>query len=101
MTSDEHQQARAVSFGAVADAYERGRPPYPPEAIDWLLPADAARVLDLGAGTGKLTRQLTGRGLDVTAVEPSEGMREQLRRVVPGAAAVSYTHLTLPTIYSV
>ena len=96
MTSDEHRQARAVSFGAVADAYERGRPPYPPEAIDWLLPAGAARVLDLGAGTGKLTRQLAGRGLDVTAVEPSEGMREQLRRVVPGVSTLAGSAERIP-----
>jgi SAM-dependent methyltransferase len=96
VTSDEHGQARAVSFGAVADAYERGRPPYPPEAIDWLLPAGAARVLDLGAGTGKLTRQLAGRGLDVTAVEPSEGMREQSRRVVPGVRALAGSAERIP-----
>ena len=64
--------------------YERGRPPYPPEAVDWLLPEGASRVLDLGAGTGKLTRQLRDRGLDVIAVEPSAGMREQLARAVPG-----------------
>jgi len=76
------QQAR--SFGAVADAYERGRPPYPAEAIDWLLPAGATRVLDLGAGTGKLTRQLVARGLDVVAVEPLAAMREQLASAVPG-----------------
>jgi SAM-dependent methyltransferase len=96
VTSDEHRQARAVSFGAVADAYERGRPPYPPEAIDWLLPAGAARVLDLGAGTGKLTRQVSDRGLDVTAVEPSEGMREQLRRVVPGVRALAGSAERIP-----
>jgi SAM-dependent methyltransferase len=76
-------QRQASSFGAAAAAYERGRPPYPPEAIDWLLPAGASRVLDLGAGTGKLTRQLAGRGLDVIAVEPSAGMRDQLARAVP------------------
>jgi SAM-dependent methyltransferase len=75
---------QASSFGAAAAAYERGRPPYPPEAVDWLLPESASRVLDLGAGTGKLTRQLRDRGLDVTAVEPSEGMREELARAVPG-----------------
>jgi len=77
-------QRQASSFGAAAAAYERGRPPYPPEAIDWLLPAGASRVLDLGAGTGKLTRQLAERGLDVIAVEPSAGMRDQLARAVPG-----------------
>ena len=88
MPDDTHDAAQhrrqASSFGAVAAAYERGRPPYPPEAVDWLLPAGASRVLDLGAGTGKLTRQLRDRGLDVIAVEPSEGMREQLARAVPG-----------------
>ena len=61
-------QRQASSFGAVADLYERGRPPYPPAAVDWLLPQNASRVLDLGAGTGKLTRQLRDRGLDVIAV---------------------------------
>jgi SAM-dependent methyltransferase len=81
--SAQHQR-QASSFGAAADAYERGRPSYPPEAVDWLLPEGASRVLDLGAGTGKLTRQLRDRGLDVIAVEPSAGMREQLARAVPG-----------------
>jgi SAM-dependent methyltransferase len=87
MPGDTHNAAQhkrqASSFGAAAAAYERGRPPYPPEAVDWLLPDGASRVLDLGAGTGKLTRQLRDRGLDVIAVEPSEGMREQLARAVP------------------
>jgi SAM-dependent methyltransferase len=78
------RRRQASSFGAAAAAYERGRPPYPAEAVDWLLPEGATRVLDLGAGTGKLTRQLLDRGLDVTAVEPSEGMREQLAHAVPG-----------------
>ncbi|HUY45283.1 MAG TPA: class I SAM-dependent methyltransferase [Streptosporangiaceae bacterium] len=80
----DRRRAQAASFGAVAAAYERGRPPYPSEAIDWLLPAGATRVLDLGAGTGKLTRQLRDRGLRVVAVEPSAQMREQLASVVPG-----------------
>ncbi|HEX4627752.1 MAG TPA: class I SAM-dependent methyltransferase [Gemmatimonadales bacterium] len=68
-----------------AAAYQRGRPPYPAEAIDWLLAGGARRVLDLGAGTGKLTRQLCDRGLHVVAVEPSAGMREQLALVAPEA----------------
>ena len=89
---------QASSFGGAAAAYERGRPPYPPEAVDWLLPEGASRVLDLGAGTGKLTRQLRDRGLDVIAVEPSEGMREQLTRAVPGVSvhAGSAEEIPLP-----
>ena len=78
------RRRQASSFGAVAAVYERGRPPYPPAAVDWLLPEGASRVLDLGAGTGKLTRQLRDRGLDVIAVEPSAGMRAELARAVPG-----------------
>ena len=96
VTTDERWQARAASFGAVAGAYERGRPPYPAAAVDWLIPPGAAQVLDLGAGTGKLTRQLAGRGLDVTAVEPSEGMREQLRRAVPGVPVREGTAERIP-----
>jgi SAM-dependent methyltransferase len=92
------RQRQASSFGAVAAAYERGRPPYPPAAVDWLLPDGASRVLDLGAGTGKLTRQLRDRGLDVIAVEPSAGMREELARAVPGVAvhAGSAEEIPLP-----
>ena len=77
----------ANSFGPVAHIYERGRPPYPAEAVDWLLPAGTPHVLDLGAGTGKLTRQLHERGLPVTAVDPSEGMLTELRRVLPDVPA--------------
>jgi SAM-dependent methyltransferase len=88
----------ANSFGPVAHIYERGRPPYPPEAVDWLLPAGTPRVLDLGAGTGKLTRQLHERGLPVTAVDPSEGMLAELRRVLPEVPAHlgSAEHIPLP-----
>jgi SAM-dependent methyltransferase len=76
-------QTRAASFGAAADAYERARPSYPEAAIDWLLPRSARRILDLGAGTGKLTRQIRARGVDVVAVEPSEGMRTRFSRGLP------------------
>jgi SAM-dependent methyltransferase len=87
---------QAASFGAAADAYERGRPGYPEAAIDWLLPVGAHRVLDLAAGTGKLTRQLVERGLDVVAVEPSEGMLKQLRAAVPGVPALVGTAESIP-----
>jgi SAM-dependent methyltransferase len=80
----EHAE-NAASFDRAAEAYERGRPEYPAEAVDWLLPAGAATVLDLGAGTGKLTRALTARGLDVIAIDPSPRMLDQLRSAVPDA----------------
>lgn len=88
MSNPERKTRQAGSFGAAADLYERARPTYPDEAIDWLLPPDAQRVVDLGAGTGKLTRGLAARGLDVTAVEPSAGMREQLATVLPGVTVL-------------
>ena len=76
---------RARSFDGAAAPYAGIRPDYPPAALDWLLPAGAWRVLDLGAGTGKLTRQLVDRGLDVVAVEPSPAMGAQLSAYVPEA----------------
>ncbi|MDQ6848094.1 MAG: methyltransferase domain-containing protein [Candidatus Dormibacteraeota bacterium] len=89
-------RARAESFGAAAAAYERGRPPYPDAAVDWLLPPKGGRVLDLGAGTGKLTRQLQQRGLEVVAVEPSAGMREQLASALPGVRLLDGTAEAIP-----
>ncbi|HEY6278957.1 MAG TPA: class I SAM-dependent methyltransferase [Streptosporangiaceae bacterium] len=96
MMPEDYRREHAVSFALAAGAYERGRPPYPAEAIDWLLPDGAQRVLDLGAGTGKLTRLLLGRGLTVTAVEPLAEMREQLRRAVPGVPALAGTAEQIP-----
>ena len=69
---------RAGSFGAAADVYDRSRPTYPVEAVRWTLPEGAQRVVDLGAGTGKLTSVLLDLGLDVVAVEPSQPMRERI-----------------------
>jgi SAM-dependent methyltransferase len=89
-----HRQAR--SFGVAAAEYERGRPPYPAAAIDWLLPPGAKRVADVGAGTGKLTKQLHERGLEVIAVEPLAGMRDQLRRTAPGVPVLAGTAEQLP-----
>jgi SAM-dependent methyltransferase len=74
----------AQAFDRVAAEYERGRPGYPPEVVAALgLPA-GARVADVGAGTGKLTRALAAAGLDVVAVEPLAGMRAALAAAVPG-----------------
>lgn len=86
MTTDEFHR-RAASFGGVADVYERARPGYPAEAVAWLTGDHPARVLDLGAGTGKLTRSLVAAGHDVVAVDPSEPMLAQLRTVLPAVDA--------------
>lgn len=79
---------RELSFDGVAEEYEQTRPTYPPALLD-VLPLDAdAVVLDLGAGTGKLTRVLAERYGEVTAVEPLANMRAMLERVVPGVTAL-------------
>ena len=92
----ETSRQRSLSFGAEAAAYERGRPSYPPEAIDWLLPDGAHRVLDLGAGTGKLTTRLAERGLDVVAVDPVPEMLELLTRSLPDTPALLGTAEEIP-----
>jgi SAM-dependent methyltransferase len=76
---------RARSFDRAADEYERTRPDYPPAVLDALPLGEDAEVLDVGAGTGKLTRMLAQRYRRVIAVEPLEGMRAILERVVPSA----------------
>jgi len=70
---------RRLTFGAQATAYERARPEYPEEAARWLLPEDARFVVEVGAGTGKLTRALAAVGLRVLAVEPDARMLSVLR----------------------
>jgi ubiquinone/menaquinone biosynthesis C-methylase UbiE len=83
----QHPDSR--SFESVAELYERARPQYPPEAVAWIAEKldlrEGRTVLDLGAGTGKLTRALVETGARVIAVEPGEAMLAELRRAVPGA----------------
>lgn len=78
-------EAQRVSFGANAAAYDSLRPEWPAETARWLTgsPEGALRVVDLGAGTGKLTRALVELGHQVTAVDPSAGMLEQLAGSLP------------------
>ena len=78
---------QSQSFGAVADLYDRARPGYPDQAVQWALePAGSRRlvVVDLGAGTGILTRILLRLGHDVLPIEPDGRMRDQLAAVTPG-----------------
>lgn len=80
--------SHALSFAGVADAYERARPAYPAEAAAWLTGTTPARVVELGAGTGKLTAGLLGQGHRVLATDPLEPMLRHLARAVPGAVAL-------------
>jgi len=79
----------ARSFDRSPEAYEATRPSYPAAILDQVPVPEAATVLDLGAGTGKLTRVLVARYAEVIAVEPLDGMRAILERVVPDARALS------------
>ncbi|MFK3983791.1 class I SAM-dependent methyltransferase [Micromonospora sp. NPDC050397] len=79
----------ASSFGAAAVAYAEHRPDYAPAAVRWALEAaPGPRVLDLGAGTGKLTGTLVALGADVIAVEPDPAMLAELRHALPGVDAL-------------
>lgn len=73
----------ATSFGAVADAYDRARPSYPDEAVAWLTGGGRAHVVELGAGTGKLTEVLHRGGHHVLATEPLLPMLARLGQRVP------------------
>jgi SAM-dependent methyltransferase len=86
---DENTAVLSKAFGAVADDYDRLRPGPSPEALDWLIPEAARDALEIGAGTGILTRLLAERLESVTAVEPDDRMRAVLstRLSEDGAAA--------------
>ncbi len=92
----DRRRVQARSFGGAASVYERARPDYPELVVDWLLPSGAPRVVDLGAGTGKLTRLIAARDIRVTAVDPSPEMLEQLRRALPNVPALPGTAEQIP-----
>lgn len=85
----------ARSFGTAASVYRAARPGYPIRAVEWLI-GDAGRVLDLGAGTGKLTEALVALDRDVIAVDPVEEMLEELEVAVPGVPRILGTAEDIP-----
>lgn len=93
-------EAAARGFAQAAEAYERGRPGYPSEAVEHLcevLGIEPGRaVLDLAAGTGKLTRLLVPTGAELVVVEPVEEMRAALARALPEVTAVAGTAEDIP-----
>lgn len=85
------------SFGAAAAAYAEHRPDYAQAAVRWALEvAPGPRVLDLGAGTGKLTATLVALGAEVTAVEPDPAMLAELRRALPSVRALPGSAEAIP-----
>jgi SAM-dependent methyltransferase len=92
--------AAATGFGAGSERYERGRPSYPAEVVEVLTGelgvGPGRRVLDLAAGTGKLTRLVVPTGAEVVAVEPVAAMRDRLEAAVPGVEALDDTAEALP-----
>ena len=81
--SPDDVRRHARSFGSVAERYDRGRPGYPAPAVRWMVGSDTATVLELGAGTGKLTAELVAQGYDVHATEPDPEMLAVLHRRLP------------------
>jgi SAM-dependent methyltransferase len=93
--------ARSRNFGSIAELYERVRPGYPAEAVDWFLADEAPasgdlRIADVGTGTGKLTDALLAPGREVTAVDPDPGMLAVLAGKHPGVRTVTGTAEQLP-----
>lgn len=95
---DQPDRDAARSFAQVADAYDRARPGYPPEAGPWLVGRRAVSVLELGAGTGRLTADLVALGHDVLATDPLPEMLRLLSGRLPDVrtAVASAEDLPLP-----
>jgi len=100
VASPDLHPAAAQGFGSNAADYERTRPGYPPEALAHLVAVHGLRpgttVLDVAAGTGKLTRLLLTTGARVVAVEPVAAMRAVLAETSPGAVVLDGTAEDLP-----
>jgi SAM-dependent methyltransferase len=98
--ADDISEVASEGFGAGAEAYERGRPGYADDLVSWLVDrlriGPGRAVVDLAAGTGKLTRLLTATGAELTAVEPVDAMRDQLVRACPGVRDITGTAEEIP-----
>jgi SAM-dependent methyltransferase len=95
--TDEQSLLLSSSFGSAAAAYAEHRPDYAQAAVRWALePTPGPRVLDLGAGTGKLTATLVALGADVVAVEPDPAMLNELRRALPEVRALPGSAEAIP-----
>jgi SAM-dependent methyltransferase len=96
MSEDADSRRYGATFDTVAVEYDRHRPTYPDELVDracevaGLMPGD--RVLEIGCGTGQLTRKLVARGLHVTAVEPGQNLIELAGREVPGPGTLQFVN---------
>jgi len=99
--TDVHRMA-TDGYSRGADIYVRGRPDFPPASLDWLREdlglGPGKTAIELGAGTGKFTRQLVQVGADVIAIEPVAAMRERLRTALSTVEALEGTaqHIPLP-----
>ncbi len=97
--SDVHPAA-LQGYSEGAGAYERGRPDYPRELLNWLRHAlrlgPGKTAVDLGAGNGKFTRLLAETGADVIAIEPVEAMRAELSAALPAIHSTSGTAQAMP-----
>jgi SAM-dependent methyltransferase len=97
---EQNDRLRSGSFGAAAAAYAEHRPGYAEDAVRWALEpvrsGRPVRVLDLAAGTGKLTATLADLGTEVTAVEPDPAMLAELRRQLPSVPALPGTAEEIP-----
>ena len=96
MRSRQQRDLHAASFDRAADVYDAARPSYPADAVSWLLDGADDPVVDLGAGTGKLTAALVDRGREVVAVDPSPEMLRVLRERLPDVPAHEGTGERLP-----
>jgi SAM-dependent methyltransferase len=101
VTDADEWTRRGSSFGSVVAAYAEHRPGYPVAAVRWCVAPvgrdiGSLRVLDLGAGTGKLTALLAELGAEVTAVEPDPAMLEELGRALPSVRALAGSAEQIP-----